>query len=136
MWLTLHIAPLFPPRFSPAPPSLLPVFFSASPNNDVTSNLNHVPIIELEKDGKPLLIVGNHQFGGLDLGLVIAELLEEKGRIPRGLAHPVVFQGGGFAGNSTSSSSSSSRRTGGGGGQTSYFKTFGAVEVGPRNFYR
>jgi hypothetical protein len=108
-----------------------PVFFSTSPSNDVTSNLNHVPILELEKEGRPLLIVGNHQFGGLDLGLVAAELLEVKGRVPRGLAHPVVFQGG-FMGNSTSSS----RMGGGGGGQTSYFKTFGAVEVSPRNFYR
>jgi len=111
-----------------------PKFFSTSPLNDVTANLNHVPINELYSEGKPLLIVGNHQFGGLDLGLVMAELLEVKGRVPRGLAHPVIFQGGGFGSNSNTIRGDPGG--GGMGGQMSYFKTFGAVEVGPRSFYR
>ena len=95
-------------------------------------NLNYLSVPE----DKPLLIVGNHQFGGLDLGLVVAETIETRGFAPRGLAHPIIFRGGG--GNGTGSTPGFGGGAGGGGmgGQTSYFRTFGAVEVGPRSFYK
>jgi len=56
--------------------------------------------------------------------MIIAELLEKRGIIPRGLAHPFIFGGGG------------SNNTNGGSGGTGNFQTFGAVMVTPRDYYR
>ena len=81
---------------------------------------------------------------GLDLNLIIGELLEECDLVCRGLAHPVVF-------NQTSRGNPELHgRTPGlvspvgggggrGGGNTNSFSTFekfGAVAVTPRNYYR
>lgn len=80
---------------------------------------------------------------GLDLNLIIAELLEERNLVCRGLAHPVVF-------NQTKKApelrgrtpglvpSASSRQGGGGGGVNGFsnFQKFGAVAVTPKNYYR
>jgi pimeloyl-ACP methyl ester carboxylesterase len=70
-----------------------PKFFSTTADGERVSGLGMIPTTETT--GKPLLIVANHQLLGLDLGLIIAELLEERGISARGLAHPIVFQGNG-----------------------------------------
>ena len=70
-----------------------PKFFSTTPDGKRVSGLGMLPTTE--PSGKPLLIVANHQLLGLDLGLIIAELLEERGISARGLAHPIVFQANG-----------------------------------------
>ena len=63
-----------------------PVFFSRAPGGAVQRGLAGVP-----RD-RPLLFVGNHQTYALDIGLLVEEVLRETGTMPRGLAHPVVFQ--------------------------------------------
>ena len=70
-----------------------PKCFSTTPDGKRVSGLGMLPTTE--PSGKPLLIVANHQLLGLDLGLIIAELLEERGISARGLAHPIVFQANG-----------------------------------------
>ena len=76
---------------------------------------------------------------GLDLNLIISELLEERQLICRGLAHPIVF-------NQTKEHPELWGRTPGlvsstsGAGDNvnsfSTFQKFGAVEVTPRNYYK
>ncbi len=117
-----------------------PVYFSTDPNSGKRRRgLSHVPATS-----KPLLIVGNHQLFGQDLGMIISELLEERGIIARGLAHPIAL--GGFTGPDTGANKSivreqkrrwefdenSQSMT----PPTALFSMFGAVKVSPRNFYR
>ena len=74
---------------------LSPKFFSTSADGRRSVGLGQVP----NSSEGPMLFVANHQLLGLDLGLIIAELLERRGIAARGLAHPVVFAGGnGFGG--------------------------------------
>ena len=56
----------------------------------------------------------------LDLGFLISELLEERGVLARGLAHPSVFQQGSNAN----------------GGMGNLISNFGAVPVSPRNMFK
>lgn len=65
---------------------------------------------------------------GLDLGMIIAELLEERGIIVRGLAHPVIFQSPSRTPGIQSSDS--------GPFGNDLFQKFGAVMVTPKNYYR
>lgn len=115
-----------------------PVFFSTSTNGTRRLGLSALPSPE---NSGPLLFVANHQFGGLDLGLIISELIEQRNIYARGLAHPIIFNstnGGGGGRNN---------QFGNGFGQNpfqetdplrsqSLFETFGAVMVTPRNYYR
>ena len=138
-----------------------PVFFSTSPSGERKLGLGFVPNDNKYKyddgtntdnnndDCKPLLFIANHQLLGLDLGMIIAQLIEERGINARGLAHPIVFQGGNGAGigptivgDDDEGESNIERRDRDGlitdvdavpGGQ---FQTFGAVMVTPRNYYR
>jgi 1-acyl-sn-glycerol-3-phosphate acyltransferase len=136
-----------------------PVFFSTGQDGIRKKGLGFVPKdnkYDYNKDvndNKPLLFVANHQLLGLDLGMIISQLLEERGISARGLAHPVVFQGqggNGFGGpvatdDDDSEESRIERRDRNGlipdddedskqpGGT---FQTFGAVMVTPRNYYR
>jgi hypothetical protein len=74
---------------------------------------------------------------GLDLSLIVAELLEERDLICRGLGHPVIF-------NQTKYPELRGRTPGlrpsegGNGGANSFlsFQEFGAVAVTPRNYYK
>mmetsp|Transcript_19515 Transcript_19515/g.40428 ORF Transcript_19515/g.40428 Transcript_19515/m.40428 type:complete len:529 (+) Transcript_19515:552-2138(+) len=109
-----------------------PLFFSTNPSGSVVGSLNYLPS---PSGSRPILIVGNHQFGGLDLGLVVAETLEARGFAPRGLAHPVIFGAGRKNAANGTSSFGGGGGAGGGKGQVSQFKAFGAVEVSPRSFY-
>jgi len=82
-------------------------------------------------DAPPVLFVGNHQlYGFLDLPLLVEEVLQRKGTLIRGLAHPVAFQ-------STSEEHNSAReRSGRNGGFSVDFEKFGAVPVSPRALLR
>ena len=44
-------------------------------------------------EGRPVLLVGNHQLYGADLGMIIRQFLREKDTLVRGLAHPAIFRG-------------------------------------------
>eukprot|EP00568_Trieres_chinensis_P004197 CAMPEP_0183298454 /NCGR_PEP_ID=MMETSP0160_2-20130417/5467_1 /TAXON_ID=2839 ORGANISM="Odontella Sinensis, Strain Grunow 1884" /NCGR_SAMPLE_ID=MMETSP0160_2 /ASSEMBLY_ACC=CAM_ASM_000250 /LENGTH=727 /DNA_ID=CAMNT_0025460489 /DNA_START=68 /DNA_END=2251 /DNA_ORIENTATION=+ len=119
-------------RVKPLRRLVSPVFFSTSQDGKRKAGLSHLPRSE---EGKPILFVANHQFGGLDLGLIIAELIEKRDIKVRGLAHPIIFQqgGGAFGGGPPVEQQ---ERGGAGTSQTGLFQTFGAVQVSPRNYYR
>lgn len=117
-----------------------PVYFSTDPvTGKRRRGLSHVP-----STGKPLLFVANHQLFGLDLGMIISELLEERGIMARGLAHPIAM--GGFAGGEprTGAQEPTVRKQKprwefndeDSQFQGDLFGMFGAVKVSPRNFYR
>jgi len=113
-----------------------PQFFSTGSDGRRSVGLGKVPTT----DG-PLLFVANHQLIGLDLGMIIAELLTERGIAARGLAHPLVFQGAnGFNGGAgpTGPPQRITKRNKEGvfDPPAGDFQTFGAVKVTPKNFYR
>jgi 1-acyl-sn-glycerol-3-phosphate acyltransferase len=149
-----------------------PVFFSTGTDGLRRRGLGFVPSTSERNDNirrydnndddkatstkKPLLFVANHQLFGLDLGMIIAQLVEERGISARGLAHPIIFQGGGMTGSiednprdTTNGNNKKSRiekrdRNGiikdnnddNGSTPNDTFQNFGAVMVTPRNFYR
>jgi len=102
-----------------------PIFFSTGADGKAVRGMRKLPVAAPDR---PVLFVANHQFGGIDLQVIIPQLLEERGIAARGLAHPVIFQAGGgsFGGDD------------GGAGtvEISTFQQFGAVMVTPRNYYR
>lgn len=106
-----------------------PVFFSTDQQGRRVRGLSQLP---RQEEGKPLLFVGNHQFGGLDLQVLIPELIEQADLDVRGLAHPIIFRGvGGAPGGAPGGTPNAPE-----GGNLSLFQKFGAVEVTPRNYYR
>mmetsp|Transcript_13166 Transcript_13166/g.24742 ORF Transcript_13166/g.24742 Transcript_13166/m.24742 type:complete len:764 (+) Transcript_13166:1190-3481(+) len=115
-----------------------PKFFSTGVDGKRVSGLGKVPN---NVDG-PLLFVANHQLLGLDLGMIIAELLEQREIAARGLAHPIIFQGpsgNGFGGPGPTGPSrriTKRNRDGVVDPPMGDFQTFGAVMVTPRNYYR
>ncbi|GMI18294.1 hypothetical protein TrLO_g2786 [Triparma laevis f. longispina] len=99
-----------------------PKFYSTNSNNNVIGNLNYLPT---PKDsGRPVLFVGNHQFLGLDVKLVVAEILEKRGFLVRGLGHPIIFGGGGP--NSANNNNNFNND----------FIEYGTVKVSPTNYYK
>lgn len=70
-----------------------------------------------EAGDRPVLLVGNHQIGGLDLGPLVREFLVTRGVIARGLAYPGAMRRMSESG-------------------PSQFQTFGAVPVSPRNIFK
>lgn len=62
-----------------------PVFFSTAADGRVQRGLSNLP------DARPMLLVGNHQTFALDLGLMVEQIVRERGFLPRGLAHPAIF---------------------------------------------
>jgi 1-acyl-sn-glycerol-3-phosphate acyltransferase len=122
---------------------LSPIFLSRDAETGrLTQGLGPVPV---GSEGRPVLLVGNHQLYGADLGFIIREFLESKnGTLPRGLAHPAIFRGGlGGAsdgdsgrdsGRGRNSGDEDPQREGGAAGQgglLQLFERFGAVEVSP-----
>jgi len=65
-----------------------PVFLSTAADGSIAYGLGNVPNRQL---GKSILFVGNHQTLALDIGVLTEELIRQKGILPRGLAHPVIF---------------------------------------------
>jgi len=113
-----------------------PQFFSTGSDGKRKLGLGKVPA----QDG-PLLFVANHQLIGLDLGMIIAELLEKRNIAARGLAHPIVFQGANAFGGGAGPTGPAGRITkrnkeGPVDPPPGDFQTFGAVMVTPKNFYR
>ena len=70
-------------RVKPLRQLFSPKFFSTDSEGKRHTGLGKVPSPE-----GPLLFVANHQLIGLDLGMIISELLEQRGLAARGLAHP------------------------------------------------
>jgi len=95
-----------------------PIFLSTSQEGSRAYGLENVPTPE-DVQGRPVLLVGNHQLFGADLGPLIREFILEKGTVVRGLAMPFAF------GNNQEMR-----------GPGSLFLRFGAVPVGPRNIFR
>ncbi|GAX28561.1 hypothetical protein FisN_1Hh649 [Fistulifera solaris] len=102
-----------------------PVFFSTDSDGYRWRGLS-----KIDMDG-PVLFVGNHQFFALDLNLIFAQMLKEKNKIPRGLAHPVAVGFGPF--NELKGRTAGIKESG---NFARNFQAFGAVPVTPRNFYR
>ncbi|EIE25026.1 alpha/beta-hydrolase [Coccomyxa subellipsoidea C-169] len=92
-----------------------PVFFSTTSDGIVQRGLGNLP------DARPVLFVGNHQTFALDLGLMVEQIVRERGILPRGLAHPAIFA-------EDAKEDSGSFRN--------FMTTFGAVPVGGRNFFK
>jgi len=140
--------------------STSPLYFSRSSDGSgrLVQGLESVPT---GLQGRPVLLVGNHQLYGLDLALIIVEFLKQKETLVRGLAHPFAFgkQNNANAESNSNSISTNSRtstgnddsyandisnndnsnnnvRRGGGGGQGDVFSTFGAVEVSPMAIFQ
>ena len=120
-----------------------PVFFSTDPVSGMRRRgLSYVPTTA--STGRPILFVANHQLGGLDLGMIISQLLEERGIMARGLAHPLVMgdfaTGGGPRAGSDEPRVRKQKRRWEYNEDSQFgsdlFSMFGAVRVSPRNFYR
>lgn len=109
-----------------------PVFFSTDSDGKRWKGIGQVP-----SEG-PLVFVANHQLIGLDLGLLISELLFQRGVVVRGLAHPIIFQGNASVDNMPGRPHTPGLR----GEESSspfdnkLFQQFGALMVTPRNYYR
>ncbi|CAM9671076.1 unnamed protein product [Ascophyllum nodosum] len=130
--------------------SVSPVMFSTGANGESLAGLSGVPDPDPDRR-RPILFVGNHQLMGLDLGVIIESLYNEKGILARGLTHPLVFTGNttpraldrtvdGVVERSnvrggTAKAKAETTPTGANGMQT-FFAKFGAVPVSPRNMYR
>ena len=108
-----------------------PVFISTDRNGKRWMGLGN-----LQKDNKPIVFVANHQLFGLDLGLIIAQLIEDRGIVARGLAHPVVFSNVNTTIDQPSSPGITDKSNSGGVSDPTTFRKFGAVKVTPRNYYR
>ena len=97
-------------------------------------------------DGRPTLYVGNHTTLALDMGVMIEELLREKGLLLRGLAHPIIFGQGSTAAAATDGEqqgraggpgeAKQARSSQGPSGFEAFMTEFGAVPVGGRNFHK
>ena len=106
-----------------------PVFFTSDAEGKRWKGLSKLPRTE-----RPILIVGNHQFGALDLGLVVGELVQKTHLHPRGLTHPIQFQMmpvnelyGRKPGILDTPAMAPI--------PNQYFQEFGALPVSPKNFY-
>eukprot|EP00956_Cyclotella_meneghiniana_P020433 scaffold36169_cov66-Cyclotella_meneghiniana.AAC.2 len=120
-------------RVKPQRESTSPVFFSTdSVTGKRRKGLSLVP-----SNDKPLLFVGNHQLFGQDLGMIIAQLIEERGINARGLMHPIAADG--FSATRPGDEPSirkQKRKWEFNDDVSDLFPMFGAVKVNPRNFYR
>ncbi|CAM6043222.1 unnamed protein product [Sphagnum compactum] len=67
---------------------LSPVFFSTSDDGEVEQGLSNIPT------DRPVLFVGNHLYFGVELSLIVGELLKQRNLLVRGLAHPFLFKTG------------------------------------------
>ncbi|OAE25357.1 hypothetical protein AXG93_4620s1720 [Marchantia polymorpha subsp. ruderalis] len=63
-----------------------PVFFSTGDDGVVVRGVSKIPTSK-----QPLIFVGNHFFYGLDMGMLWGELMNKLDVLPRGLAHPILF---------------------------------------------
>eukprot|EP00577_Skeletonema_sp_RCC1716_P010655 CAMPEP_0113399246 /NCGR_PEP_ID=MMETSP0013_2-20120614/15425_1 /TAXON_ID=2843 ORGANISM="Skeletonema costatum, Strain 1716" /NCGR_SAMPLE_ID=MMETSP0013_2 /ASSEMBLY_ACC=CAM_ASM_000158 /LENGTH=817 /DNA_ID=CAMNT_0000284111 /DNA_START=35 /DNA_END=2488 /DNA_ORIENTATION=+ /assembly_acc=CAM_ASM_000158 len=118
-------------RVNPTKKRASPVFFSTDATGQRRLGLSLVPT-----NDRPLLIVGNHQLFGQDLGMIISQLLEDRNIVARGLAHPTVAEG---LLRGEQEVRTQRRRYEFGEDvrfEGDLFQMFGAVKVSPRNFFR
>ena len=112
-----------------------PVFFSTdSVTGKRRKGLSLVP-----SNDKPLLFVANHQLFGQDMGMIISQLLEERGISARGLMHPIAANGFSAARHGEPTIRTQKRKwefNEDSPADPDLFPMFGAVTVNPRNFYR
>jgi pimeloyl-ACP methyl ester carboxylesterase len=118
-----------------------PKFFSTL-EGEVVEGLSGVPS---PQEGRPVLLVGNHQLFGADLSILVDEFLRDRDLLIRGLAHPVATNAPSLVDGAQQQGPRPSpnwwddgrqRRGFNGNGDESFFQKFGAVEVTPRNFIR
>lgn len=108
-----------------------PVFISTDRNGKRWMGLG-----KLETGDNPIVFVANHQLFGLDVGLIVAQLIEDRGIVARGLAHPIVFSNQNTDANEPTTPGIVDKSNSGGVSDPSTFRKFGAVKVTPRNYYR
>lgn len=107
-----------------------PVFFSTDPvSGEIEKGLHHLPFNE----GRPILFIGNHQLFAPDMPLMLAEILEKRGTLLRGLAHPFALDG---FGDELTSTNSGRETSFGPSAFGSFLKTFGAVRVSGKNLFK
>lgn len=113
-------------RIAPLQKLTSPKFFSTDAAGRRHTGLGHLP------SSRPLVIVGNHQLGGLDIWLIVPELIEERDVFVRGLGHPVIFhdEEAHLKGGPTFLPDTGKQGTFG------LYQKFGAVQATPKNLYR
>jgi len=113
-----------------------PIFLSRASNGKLQRGIANVPVGV--DTGRPVLLVGNHQLYGADLGIIVRQFLQEKSTLVRGLAHPVLFadDGNGFGGrDSTPESMNNADESQNSRSMKDLFTKFGAVEVSPSSIF-
>ncbi|KAI2497497.1 hypothetical protein MHU86_16999 [Fragilaria crotonensis] len=108
-----------------------PVFISTDRNGKRWMGLGKLP-----SGDNPIVFVANHQLFGLDVGLIVAQLIEDRGIVARGLAHPIVFSSQNTEPNEPTTPGIVDKSNTGGVSDPGTFRKFGAVKVTPRNYYR
>ena len=101
--------------FGPFLNAMSPIFLSRSKDGRLQRGVDSVPT---GTDGRPVLLVGNHQLYGTDCAQIIREFILQKNTLVRGLAHPLVFN--------DKDANPLMAKT---------LKQFGAVEVSPANIF-
>ncbi|KAJ1455684.1 hypothetical protein M885DRAFT_519387 [Pelagophyceae sp. CCMP2097] len=64
-----------------------PVFFSTALDGTVERGLAQLPL-----DGRPVILVGNHQLFGVDAPLLIGQILRERQLLPTSIAFPSLLE--------------------------------------------
>jgi 1-acyl-sn-glycerol-3-phosphate acyltransferase len=115
-------------RITPLRRLTSPVFFSTNHLGQRFRGLGHLP----SSTSNPLLIVGNHQLGALDIWLIVPELIQERDLFVRGLGHAVIFhdEDDHLKGGPTFLPDQGKQGTFG------LYQKFGAVMATPKNLYR
>jgi pimeloyl-ACP methyl ester carboxylesterase len=108
-----------------------PIFMSTDERGKRWMSLGKLPA----KGSGPIVFVANHQIFGLDVGMIIAQLIEDRGILVRGLGHPVIFANA-TARPGEPDSPGIVDKPATGPTSSSMFSKFGAVKVTPRNYYR
>jgi pimeloyl-ACP methyl ester carboxylesterase len=75
-------------NFGPFLNAVSPVFLSRGKDGMLTRGIDNLPT---GLQGRPVLLVGNHQIYGTDCAQIIREFINKKDTLVRGLAHPLVF---------------------------------------------
>eukprot|EP00542_Grammatophora_oceanica_P005239 CAMPEP_0194067984 /NCGR_PEP_ID=MMETSP0009_2-20130614/86846_1 /TAXON_ID=210454 /ORGANISM="Grammatophora oceanica, Strain CCMP 410" /LENGTH=706 /DNA_ID=CAMNT_0038721039 /DNA_START=86 /DNA_END=2206 /DNA_ORIENTATION=+ len=117
-------------RVNPLRQVTSPVFFSTDEDGKRWRGIGQVP-----SEG-PIVFVGNHQFFGFDVGLIIAELIEQRGMSARGLAHPVVFPNATLKDPDRPMTPGLTTKETNSPVSPDLFRKFGAVYVSPRSYYK
>ncbi|KAA8497615.1 Acyltransferase-like protein [Porphyridium purpureum] len=99
-------------------------------------------------ENRPILLIANHtMYGLLDIPFIVKQLLENRGVLVRGLAHPAIFRGAAQARkekesqNATGTAPSQTQKeqeqnSNGVASIASTFEQFGALSASPRALYR